>query len=217
MSKKSTLLDLTITDDLVKYFVVLPPANAKSLQDYMAVAKMRFESLYGLPSDDWQINADWQLASPSLVCAIPKMLQMAISNSTKTCRQHVLSMQPRFVRIWNDCRHQLAAADWFATIFDQSVVLAMINEGRLQAIKTLIMPLGSTQDWLCAQIQRESISHQLPMPGQLKLVGDIPAHWACANSSTSKTWTVTKLVLPSTDASPLKAKEVDRLPARAAS
>ncbi|MBC3915997.1 hypothetical protein H8L32_00740 [Undibacterium sp. CY18W] len=217
MPKKSAFLHLTIADELLKYFIVLPPANAKSLQDYMAVANMRFETLFGLPGDDWQMNADWQLASPSLVCAIPKALQIAISDSARIHRQHVLSLQPRFVRIWNDCRAQLLAGDWFATIFDQNVVLAMINEGRLQAIKVLTLPLDNAQDWMCAQIQRESISHQLPMPGQLKLAGDIPSNWKCVDSSISKTWPIATLVLPKTEISPLKVKEPAHLQARAAS
>ncbi|MFZ3002513.1 MAG: hypothetical protein WA071_19515 [Undibacterium umbellatum] len=189
---KSGFLEIIMDDTLVKYFVLTPPANARSLKDFHTAALMRLETLFGVTSDDWQISADWQKNRPSLVCAMPKALLKKISHASKKTIQHILSLQPRFVWRWNQCKQRILPEAWFISVEKQSMTLAAVHDGYVCMLKTILLPDETDETWLRTQLQRAAILHQLPQPGQLLLVGEIPAAWKCTSVQQTNLYQIAK-------------------------
>lgn len=175
--KQPGSLEIILDDTLVKYFVLTPPVNAHSLKDYRAAALMRLETLFGVVSDDYLVSADWNMKEPSLVCALPKVLMEKINHASKKSAQHIVSMQPRFVWMWNQCKQRILHESWFITVAKQTMTLAAVQEGCLHIVKTILLPEAPDETWLYAQLKREAILHQMPLPGQILLAGEIPAIW----------------------------------------
>ncbi|MFZ6640824.1 hypothetical protein ACO0LL_13845 [Undibacterium sp. TC4M20W] len=174
---RKLLLELIVDDVLVKYFVLAPPTQARSLKDLHAAAQMRLETLFGVPGDDWLISADWQGNQASLVCAVPKVLLEKIGVASKQSGQKILSLQPRFVWLWNQCKQRLAADGWFASVDEQAMTLAACQDGSLHMVTSILLPKDSDNTWLHTQLQRQAMLHHLTPPAQLLLAGRIPAAW----------------------------------------
>ncbi|MFZ6734889.1 hypothetical protein ACO0LG_23410 [Undibacterium sp. Ji42W] len=174
---RKLLLELIVDDVLVKCFVLAPPAQARSLKDLHAAAQMRLETLFGVPGDDWHISADWQGNDPSLVCAIPKVLLEKIGIASKQSGQKILSLQPRFVWLWNQCKQRLATDGWFASIDEQAMTLAAFQDGSVNMVTSILLPKDSDNLWLQTQLQRQAMLHHLTPPEQLWLAGRIPVAW----------------------------------------
>ncbi|MFZ6778490.1 hypothetical protein ACO0LD_16835 [Undibacterium sp. Ji83W] len=171
------LLEIVLDDVLVKFFVLAPPSHAQSLKDFHAAAQMRLETLFNVSSDDWLISADWQSNKPSLICAIPKTLLAKISGASKKSGQRILSLQPRFVWMWNQCKQRFLTDAWFVSVGEKAMTLGTFQEGSLRLVKTILLPEASDDVWLRTQLQREAMLHQLNPPTQLLLAGRIPTTW----------------------------------------
>lgn len=171
------LLELILGDALVKHFVLTPPLQAWSVRDLQAAARMRLETLFGVPGDDWLISADWQGNKPSLVSAVPKILLEKIDFACRQSGQRTLSLQPRFVWLWNQCRQRLAKDAWFASVDEQIMTLAVPQDGSIHMVVSMLLPEDSDNIWLQAQFQRQAMLHQLTLPAHLLLAGRIPAAW----------------------------------------
>ncbi|MBI3729834.1 MAG: hypothetical protein HY254_16070 [Burkholderiales bacterium] len=171
------LLEIILDDVLVKFFVLAPPAHAQSLKDFHAAAQMRLETLFSVSSDDWLISADWQSNRPALVCAIPKTLLAKINGASKKSGQRILSLQPRFVWMWNQCKQRFSTGTWFVSVKEKAMTLAAFQDGSLRMVKTILLPEASDDAWLRTQLQREAMLHQINPPAQLLLAGRIPTNW----------------------------------------
>lgn len=171
------LLEIILDDVLVKFFVLAPPANAQSVKDLHAAAQMRLETLFNVSSDDWLISADWQNNKPSLVCAIPKTLLAKINGVSEKSAQRILSLQPRFVWMWNQCKQRFSTDTWFVSVGEKAMTLGAFQDGSLRMVKTILLPAASDDVWLRTQLQREAMLHQLNPPIQLLLAGRIPTNW----------------------------------------
>lgn len=174
---RKLLLELIVDDVLVKYFVLAPPAQARSLKDLHAAAQMRLETLFGVSGDDWLISADWQGNKPSLICAVPKVLLEKIGIASKQSGQQILSSQPRFVWLWNQCKQRLPMDGWFASVDEQIMTLAAFRGGSVNMITSILLPKDSDNVWVQTQLQRLAMLHHLTPPAQLLLAGRIPAAW----------------------------------------
>ena len=179
----------TIADDLVRYFIVTPPANGASMQDLRAAASVRFQTLYGESLSDWQLAADWQAAAPFLACAVAQRLHAALQIAVTAQRGCLVAVTPDFVAAWNRSRRRLGVDAWLATLRDDVLTLGLVareRKPRLAAVRTLAMPDAlPSMAWLREQIARAALLDNLPAPAALHIHGEPSDAWQTHAASSS--------------------------------
>lgn len=170
---------VVLADDLVRYFTVTPPKNARRLADCRAAAAMRFQALYGEAPGGWTIEADWHAHEPFIACAIPTEMTGAISAAVAERQVSVTELVPEFVAAWNGARKKLRNGAWLILARGNDVTVGAIHEARLRAIRSL-SPTDETEvvlSWLPQRLCREALLLGLPAPTRIIMTGDMPAGW----------------------------------------
>ncbi|ALL71068.1 hypothetical protein K788_0002105 (plasmid) [Paraburkholderia caribensis MBA4] len=171
----------TLDDDLVRYFIVTPPANGARMQDLRAAAGVRFQMLYGEPLSDWHLAADWQCAAPFLACAVSRGLHAALQIAVDAQRASLASVTPHFVAAWNRTRHRLGADAWLATLGEHALTLGLVagaKKPRLAAVRTLPLPKAiPSMAWLRDQLSRAALLDNVAAPSVLHIHGCPPDGW----------------------------------------
>jgi hypothetical protein len=166
---------VTLGDDLVRYFIVTPPANSASMRDLRAAAVVRFQMLYGEPVSAWQLAGDWQAGTPFLACAVPQRLVDAVQLAVAAERGRLLSVTPNFVAAWNRVRDRLGPGAWLATLHNGALTLGLVAHEparRLAAVRTLVLPESAPPaSWLRDQVARAALLDNLPAPSMLYVDG----------------------------------------------
>ncbi len=178
-------LSITLSDELVRLFMVTPPQNAARLQDLSAAASVRFQSLYGEPPREWRLSADWRTGKPFLACAVPRELMEQCGNLADDLRMPLVSLRPHFVSAWNISRSELSRAKdhaWLAVLRGSSLSLGIVTpkpHQHLCAVRGLTVPDGKAGlDWLQEQVARAAIQAGVAAPDLLLLAGDDRTEWA---------------------------------------
>ncbi|HYD82016.1 MAG TPA: hypothetical protein VEC06_19610 [Paucimonas sp.] len=167
---------LLLADDLVRYFMVTPPANAGSLRDCRAAAEMRFQALYGEPIAGWRLEADWQARAPFLACAMPASLLNMLCSALSERRLAPVELVPQFIAGWNRWRRKLRGDAWFGVVHDHGMTVGAIHQGHLRAVRPLAIAAGDFDPArLHAMLMREALLLDIPAPARLQLVGSVPA------------------------------------------
>jgi hypothetical protein len=58
-------IEVVFDDSYARFWHVTPPLHASRLSDLQTAASVRFETLFGMPGDDWVIEAAWHAKRPS--------------------------------------------------------------------------------------------------------------------------------------------------------
>lgn len=171
---------IAVADAFTRMFMVQPPRNASSMRDMRAAAAMRFKSLYEMPADAWQIEADWNAETPFLACAMPKDLLAGLGRVLAKRRLKLLEIAPHFVVAWNRWHARLKAGAWFGVAHEDVLTLAPSVNESVSALRPLPLPAAGwkNDDWLLEHVQREALRLNLAVPTRLQLCGDLPAGWA---------------------------------------
>ncbi|MFC3110109.1 hypothetical protein ACFQAT_24690 [Undibacterium arcticum] len=174
-----------LADDLVRYFMVTPPRNVKRLQDCRSAAAMRFQSLYGEPAVDWQMEADWALQKPFLSCALPHSLLSVLQQAADKHQLKLIAVLPQFVAAWNQWRSVIKPDAWFGVAHADSLTVAAIDRQGLRAVRTTALASEHRQDehWLPAHVKREALRLNLAQPSRIQLCGVLAAHWSAHTAS----------------------------------
>lgn len=169
-------LAIVVADQWVRLFVVTPPRNARSLKDCEAAAAMRFQELYGDSARQWKIRANWQATQAFVACAMPASLFEVLLTTANAHRMTLTSVAPHFVAAWNRWFHRLDGKGWFGVAQENSLTLAVINEGTICAIQTLALPDHAWRDpqWLTAQLARQALIGNVPATQKCQLCGHLP-------------------------------------------
>lgn len=171
----------TLDDDLVRYFIVTPPANGARMQDLRAAAGVRFQVLYGEPLADWHLAADWQCAAPFLACAVSRRLHAALQLAVNAQRACLASVTPSFVAAWNRSRRRLGADTWLATLGEHALTLGLVagvKKPHLAAVRTLQLPKTiPSMAWLRDQLARAALLDNVPAPSVLYIHGRPLDEW----------------------------------------
>lgn len=160
---------LVLADAWVRYFMVTPPAAARSLDDCRAAARLRFLQLYGCTSDGWTIRADWQADLPFLACALPTALLEHLHQAARAAGVRLTTLQPQFIAACNAWRRLDNRSTWFAVCHRQQLVLGLLQQGRLISVRPLRLPATGTLD---QTLRQEALRLQLAMPHRLRWLGD---------------------------------------------
>ena len=194
-------IHVTLADDLVRYFIVTPPANVGRAQDLRAAASVRFQALYGSAAASWHIVADWQAAEPFLACAVSHHLVAALQMAATRVGGCLVSVTPGFVDAWNRSRKQLGAQVWVATLRHNALTVGLVGDSskpRLASVRTLVLPDSApSAAWLHDQITRIALLDNVAVPTALHIhgvpiegwqAGRIAVHWHAPEhpSSSSK-------------------------------
>lgn len=143
---------IILSDRWIKYFTVDCVPGLRNLGELDELAATRFEHLYGLPSDDWDIEADWGLGTASaLACAVPKSLLSAVAG----LGHRVESITPFFVAEFNRHRRRIGKSPaWFAVAERHRLTLGFIANGQWRGVRTHAIS-SWTSETLGEAIQRD--------------------------------------------------------------
>jgi hypothetical protein len=179
-------ITVVLADELVRMFMVTPPLNTTSLEDCQAAMSMRARHLYGEDISNWELQADLQANQAFLVCAMPAWLLSAIKKLTNEHRLTLLSIMPHFVTAWNRWYTDLHDDGWFGICHGNTLTLAALHQKKLGVVRTLPIQAAVWQDpqWLSAQLTREALRINMPIPHRIQLCGAVPDHvFSSMNSS----------------------------------
>jgi hypothetical protein len=140
---------------------------------------MRFRSLYGDSTADWQLQADWNATQSFLACAMPHSLLSVLQRTANAHRLTLVEIMPRFIAHWNRWRKNLNGAAWFGVAYENQLTLGATDSGRLSAVRSTLFPADGWQDQhrLAEYLNREALRLNLAPPLQLQVCGQIPGQW----------------------------------------
>jgi hypothetical protein len=165
-------LECRIGDAITRYFVVVPPINARCTADLHLVAELRFETLFGDSAADWVMNAQWSATRPFLAGAMPRSLLRALSSAARTCRFRTPLVNGQFVHAWNrQCRRFADPQGWVLYAGGEASLLVVCAQARVQAITRVDLVYPQSPQTLESAIERWAIRWNLEPPKTLYLLG----------------------------------------------
>jgi len=138
-------LFVTIDDQWVRSFAVQPPADARHLAELKQCAALRFESLYGQPSEGWLFRANWRPSRSFVVSALQRCLLDAVDGLCRRHRWRLRSVLPAWVRA-------VAAepwppeAQWWAAASGQTLTVLRTQAARVSHVRTTVLPTDLTPE-----------------------------------------------------------------------
>ena len=170
---------IVLSDSWVRRWMVVPPQNATSLADCHAAASARFQALFGDAMFGWHLAADWDARQPFLACAIPRPLLTALQQIAKEHRLVLLEVAPHFVAAWNSWLKQLQEGIWFGVLHQNVLAFAVVGQNGLEVTRDVTLPDEAMRDQhrVPEILAREALRLNVPMPQEIRLCGQVPAHW----------------------------------------
>lgn len=171
---------IVLSDAWVRRWMVTPPQNATRLADCQAAARIRFQVLFGEPMTDWHLTADWDARQPFLACATPRLLLTALQQVARDRRLVLLEVAPQFVVAWNRWRADLQAGAWFGVLHQKVLTFAALGRNGPEVTREVALPneVMLDQHRVPEILAREALRLNVSMPSEIRLCGQIPAHWA---------------------------------------
>lgn len=107
---------LVLADRLIRYFLVKRPEGARNLEEVRLAAGLRYEDIFGVPADEWEIQLDLTpFASDYLGCALRKSFVADAVAACSEAKSPLVTLQPFAVSEFNRSGTQIGQQDgWFA-------------------------------------------------------------------------------------------------------
>ena len=172
--KVSGSLQVSVSDDWVRYWMVTPPAGLGSLAELRALAANRFEQLFGAASESWNIEADWRDDRAMLACALPKSLTTALGEMSRQSNCTLGSVVPEAVRLINRDAGSLGDDGWVCSFGTHSFLALLRAEGGLISARQFRFDLLPTLPEVLARLETEVLRMGVDMPSSVFLLGDAP-------------------------------------------
>ncbi|MFT3737036.1 MAG: hypothetical protein QM776_18830 [Rhodocyclaceae bacterium] len=173
-NKLSGRLQVSISDDWVRYWTVTPPKGLGSMLELRALAAGRFEQLFGAAAEAWHIEADWSANRPMLACALPRSLVVALNavSSHSGCR--IASVVPEAIRLINRDASQLKEDGWICCFGSHAFLALLQQRGQLLAARQFRFDLTPALPEVLAKLETEALRLGHDMPATVFLLGDAP-------------------------------------------
>ena len=171
-----------LDDRLVRIWQSAPPANLAGLDELQVAAAVRFETLYGEPSDGWHISGAWQVDRPFMTAAVPRSLLAQILSAAAAAGTGVRSIEARFIAAWNRHCGRLDGATWLAHVHAGVLTLGAGEHGHLASVRACTLPAECSHAWLATHVAREAVRMGRAAPARLALSGPAPQEWAAAHA-----------------------------------
>ena len=170
-------LEVVMTDEWVRYFMVTPAKNSGSMDDLHASAMMRFKNLYGDRLNDWHIEADWDSTCTFLACALPIKLLIRLQQIAEKSKLTLTLLTPNFISLWNFWNKKIKVGSWFGVVNNGYLTLGVIQKNLLCGIRTVLLPAYADKEWLLNYIKREALILNVDETDTLMLCGSVPSMW----------------------------------------
>jgi hypothetical protein len=167
-------LQVSVSDDWVRYWTVTPPRGLGSLAELRALAVARFEQLFGRDASTWHIEADWRADQTMLACALPKSLIEALNNMSAEASCRIASVVPEAVRLINREASAISADCWLCSFSSHAFLAILLEAGRIRAARQFHFDLQPDITEVLARLETESLRMGVEMPQQVLLLGDAP-------------------------------------------
>ncbi|MDB5814666.1 MAG: hypothetical protein JWN23_1783 [Rhodocyclales bacterium] len=172
--KVSGRLQVSVSDDWVRYWMVTPPAGLGSLAELRALAANRFEQLFGSAAESWYIEADWHDDRAMLACALPKSLTTALGEVSRQNSCTLGSVVPEAVRLINRDAASLGNDGWICSFGAHSFLALLRSDGRLLSARQFHFDLQPSLPEVLARLETEALRMGVDMPQKVFLLGDAP-------------------------------------------
>jgi len=151
----SAVLDVILSDEVVKFFVVDPPAGLTRFSDVEMVCGVRFEELFGFDSAEWRLSADWHARRRFMASAAPSTLLAALAESHKK----VTHIEPAFVRSYNTLASS-ESPQWFVCRYPNWATAARFDGGVCQLVRSSML---DAEDSVLQWLEREALLANQPL------------------------------------------------------
>jgi hypothetical protein len=168
---------IVLADDLVRLWQVRPPQGATRMADVEAAAGLRFQSLYGEPLTDWKMVADWDARAPFFACAIPRAMLAVFEQLARDEKLTIVDIAPQCIHAWNRWHGAVKPGAWFALAHGSMLTLGACDGKRLGAVRSLPLAPAGDLAWLQAQVEREALRLDVPVPSLVQACGQVPPSW----------------------------------------
>lgn len=114
---------IVLADRLVRYFVAERPPGARNIEEVQLAAGLRFEDIFGVPANEWEIRLDMPaLTTNQLGCAIRKSFIADLLTACTEAKSPVISIAPFAVSEFNRSHAHVGRTDgWFAALGNRSL------------------------------------------------------------------------------------------------
>ncbi|MDB5801480.1 MAG: hypothetical protein JWL63_2419 [Rhodocyclales bacterium] len=172
--KISGRLQVSVSDDWVRYWTITPPVGLGSLAEMRALAANRFEQLFGAAAESWYIEADWRDDRTMLACAVPKALTTALNEVSRQSGCTLGSIVPESVRLINRDAASLGNDGWVCSFGVHSFLALLRSDGRLLSARQFRFDLLPSLPEVLARLETETLRMGVDMPQDVFLLGDAP-------------------------------------------
>jgi hypothetical protein len=136
-------LRVTLADSFVRYALVPWSDEVQHPRERAALARIRFDALYGKPDVDWLIRSDLRdYRQAGIACALDPSLEAAVRALAATHRLRLASLQPLFMDVFNRFRHVIAGDTLLVVAEAGHCVLASRKDGGWHSIRAARLEPG---------------------------------------------------------------------------
>lgn len=149
-------VEVILSDRFVRYATIPWSDEVQTQGEMAALARIQFETLFGEPVMDWEIQADCDAyGKVGVGCAMDKACLAALQELMAASTLRLTSLQPYFMRAFNRWRHRVNAAEaLFAVVDPDHCVLAGLKADGWHSIRSFRL---SGQAELPPLIEREIV------------------------------------------------------------
>jgi len=173
-------MQVTVGDDLLRWWMVSPPAGISSLAELEGFARLRYEELHGSSLKGWVLRARWFVSGASVCCALPASLVEGVRalKWRGAARPQLIPASRRLLSHW---RAPARAAEQVVVCMsdEHRALLWWLAGGRPVRVRSLPVPASDPGGLLAAEIIRvrtgESSNQDVPLPVTVLQAG--PSTW----------------------------------------
>jgi hypothetical protein len=198
---KPKLLDVVLSDSMVRYACFPWRSELRSAQEDLAFARLSFDDVYGASvSNEWHLA--FSLASPGvsrLMVATPKSLFELLSTNFSRALPAVVSIKTGLTRTLSMHKKSLQNDGWLVNVEDDTVTFARWDPQGWKWVNTVRAPVISPDD-LVSLLQQEltisgvsvsaaqpiSVALNAPLLGQRQPVDMAGVRWTLLNAVQSR-------------------------------
>jgi len=150
-------VNIIVSDHFVHYALLPWSDDVHKRAEVVALSRIHFETLFGLPASHWEIQADvGDYGQARIGCALEKDLLDALRNLLAEHGLRLASLQPYFMRAFNRWRSHFDGDALFAVVESGQCVLASCKEGAWHSIRSIRLAAHAETE-LQVTIEREML------------------------------------------------------------
>ncbi len=130
-------VDLIVSDEFVRYALIPWSDNVYKKSEVAALSRIHFETLFGDAAANWDIQTEPAVyGQASISCAMDKALLSSLLDLLKAHGLRLASLQPYFVRAFNQWHNRLIGDGVFAVVEADQCVLACYKNSAWHSIRS---------------------------------------------------------------------------------